>query len=48
MKYTELKIHVSREGVEQITAMMLQMGVEQLSVDDPEDFDDILNMDGTI
>ena len=43
MKYTELKIHVSREGVEQITAMMLQMGVEQLSVDDPEDFDDILN-----
>lgn len=43
MKYTELKIYVSREGVEQITAMMLQMGVEQLSVDDPEDFDDILN-----
>lgn len=43
MKYREVKIYASREGIEQITAMMLGMGVDQLSIDDPEDFDDILN-----
>lgn len=43
MKYIELKIHVSHEGIEQITALMLSKGIDQLTIDDPADFDDILN-----
>ena len=43
MKYIELKIHASRQGIEQITAMLLQRGIDQVSINDPEDVEDILN-----
>ncbi|MDO4544752.1 MAG: 50S ribosomal protein L11 methyltransferase [Bacillota bacterium] len=43
MKYIQLKIHASRQGLEQVTAMLLAKGIDQVSIDDPADMDDILN-----
>ena len=45
MKYIELKVHASREGVEAVTELFLQNGIDQVSIDDPADFEDILNKD---
>ena len=43
MKYIELKVHASREGIEAVTPIFLRYGVDQLSIDDPADMDDIMN-----
>ena len=43
MKYIEFRIHASRQGIEQVTAMMMARGIDQLVIDDPADMDDILN-----
>ena len=43
MKYIEFKVHASRQGIEQVTAMYLRMGIDQVSIDDPADMEDILN-----
>lgn len=43
MKYIEFKVHASRQGLEQVTAMLMQHGITEVSIDDPADFEDILN-----
>lgn len=43
MKYIEFKVHASGQGIEQVTAMYLRMGIDQVSIDDPADMEDILN-----
>jgi len=43
MKYIELKIYTNKQGIEQITVMMLARGIDYLSIDDPDDMEDILN-----
>lgn len=42
MKYIELKIHASRQGVEAVTELLLRNGISSVSVDDPADLEDIL------
>ena len=43
MKYIELKIHASSQGVEMVTEMLMRNGITGISVDDPADLQDILN-----
>ena len=43
MKYIEFKVHASRQGIEQVTAMYLRMGIDQVSIEDPADMEEILN-----
>lgn len=43
MKYIEFRIHASRQGIEQVTAMLMAKGVDQLVINDPGDMEDILN-----
>lgn len=43
MKYIELKIHASRQGVEMVTEMLMRNGITAISVDDPADLQDILD-----
>lgn len=43
MKYIEFKVHASRQGFEQVTAMLMQQGICEVSIDDPADMEDILN-----
>ena len=42
MKYIELKIHASSQGVEMVSELMMRNGITAISVDDPADLDDIL------
>ncbi len=43
MKYIELKVHASRQGVEAVTEIFLKNGIDQVVIDDPADMEDILN-----
>ncbi|MGN0704384.1 MAG: 50S ribosomal protein L11 methyltransferase [Lentihominibacter sp.] len=43
MKYIEFRIHASRQGIEQVTAMLMTKGITELSINDPADMEDILN-----
>lgn len=43
MKYIEFKVHASRQGIEQVTAMYMKNGITDVSIDDPADMEDILN-----
>lgn len=43
MKYIEFRIHASRQGIEQVTAMLMTKGIDQLVINDPADMEDILN-----
>lgn len=43
MKYIEFKVHASRQGIEQVTAMFMSRGIYEISIDDPADMEDILN-----
>lgn len=43
MKFIELKVHASRQGIEALTEIFLKYGIDRLSIDDPADFDDIMN-----
>lgn len=43
MRYIQLKIYTSRQGVEMVSQVLLNNGIDQISVDDPADMDDILN-----
>lgn len=43
MKYRELKVHASRQGIEAVTQLFLKMGIDQLAIDDPADLEDIMN-----
>lgn len=42
MKYIELKIHASHQGVEMVSEMLMRNGITSISVDDPADLQDIL------
>ena len=42
MKYIELKIHASRQGVEMVSELLMRNGITGISVDDPADLQDIL------
>lgn len=43
MKYIEFRIHASKQGIEQVTAMLMTKGIDQLVINDPSDMEDILN-----
>ena len=43
MSYTELKIHASKTGIEAVTKLLLDFGVDQVAIDDPSDLDAIMN-----
>lgn len=43
MKYIEFKVHASRQGIEQVTALLMLKGITQVSINDPADMNDILN-----
>lgn len=43
MKYIELRIYATRQGIELITAMLISKGIDGIMVDDPDDMEDILN-----
>ena len=43
MKYIELKVHTTRQGIEPLTELFMENGITNLSVDDPEDLTDIMN-----
>lgn len=43
MKYIELKIHASRQGVEMVSDLLYRNGITGISVDDPADLQDILD-----
>ncbi len=43
MKYIEFKVHATRQGIEQVTAMYMKYGITDVSIDDPADMDEILN-----
>lgn len=43
MQYIEFRIHASRQGIEQVTAMLMTKGIDQLVVNDPADMEDIVN-----
>lgn len=43
MKYIEMKIHASHQGVEMVTEMLMRNGITAISVDDPADLQDILD-----
>lgn len=43
MKYTAFEVRGTSAGLEMITAIMMNHGIECISIDDPEDMEDILN-----
>lgn len=43
MRYVELKIHASRQGIEAVMPVLLKYGIDQVSINDPADLDDIIN-----
>ena len=43
MKYLELVIHVNREGLEPMEAALMEMGLTDMVVNDPEDLADLMN-----
>lgn len=42
MKYIEFKVHASRQGIEQVTALFMRRGIDSVSINDPADINDIL------
>ncbi|MDO5490996.1 MAG: 50S ribosomal protein L11 methyltransferase [Bacillota bacterium] len=42
MKYIELRIHASRQGVEMVSELLMRNGITSVSVDDPADLEVIL------
>ena len=43
MKYTAFEVRGTSAGLEMITAIMMNHGIDYISIDDPEDMEDILN-----
>lgn len=43
MRYIELKIHASSQGVEMVSELLMRNGITGISVEDPADLQDILN-----
>ncbi len=43
MKYIEFKVHASRQGIEQVTALFMARGIDSVSINDPADIDDVLD-----
>lgn len=43
MRYIELKVHATRRGIEALTELFLNHGIDQMSIDDPADINDIMN-----
>jgi len=43
VRYIQIKIHASRQGIEAATPILLSYGVDGYSVDDPADFEGILD-----
>ena len=44
MRYLELKIQASEQGVEQITALLLGMGITEMSIDEVKVADNSANV----
>jgi ribosomal protein L11 methyltransferase len=47
MNWLEVKIYTSKQGIEVITGVLLQLGVTGFVVQDPDDFDEFLKGQGT-
>lgn len=45
MKYIEFKVRASRQGVEQVTALFMSKGITSVSINDPEDINDIMSQE---
>ena len=43
MKYYQVTIYTSHEGIEPVSAVLMEYGFDSIVVDDPADVDDILN-----
>lgn len=43
MRYIQLKIHASRQGIEAVLPLLISYGIEGISVDDPADFESIMD-----
>lgn len=43
MNYIELKVHASRQGVEAVTEVFLENGIDRVLIDDPADLEEILD-----
>ena len=42
MKYIEFRVHASRQGIEHLTMMYMNFGINELHITDPADIQDIL------
>ena len=43
MKYLELVIHTTKEGLEPVEACLMEMGFTDMVVNDPGDLQDLMN-----
>lgn len=43
MKYTEVKIYTSQEGIDPLTCVLMDMGIAGFTIEDARDFQDLLN-----
>ena len=43
MKFIEVKIYTSHQGVEPLTAMLMEKGISGVAVDDPQDAEELLD-----
>jgi len=43
MKYIEFRVHASRQGIEHLTMMYMNFGINELHINDPADIQDILD-----
>ena len=43
MKFIEVKIYTSHQGVEPLTAMLMEKGISGVVVDDPQDAEELLD-----
>ncbi len=43
MKYIELKVHASHQGIEAVNGLFINYGIDRVAIDDPAVLDDIMN-----
>ncbi len=43
MKYTEVKIYTSQEGIDPLTCVLMDMGIAGFAIEDARDFQDLMN-----
>ncbi|MCR5482091.1 MAG: 50S ribosomal protein L11 methyltransferase [Clostridia bacterium] len=43
MKYIEVKIHVNRDGIEPVSSLLMEKGIEDIVVQDPRDVEELVS-----